>query len=92
MGDLCTHYEVELDAAHDAWADAVASVRVLFALADRYDELRRADVAQLHEAQISWHRQWTQDCEAWRLGRGMLPTDPRDYVWPVAPAAMPPAA
>jgi DNA polymerase-3 subunit epsilon len=92
LGDLCTHYEVEHEGAHDAWADAVASLRVLFALADRYGELRWADVARLHDAQIEWHRQWTHDCEAWRLGQGMVPTDPRDYVWPVAPEALPPAA
>lgn len=92
LGDLCAHYEVALDDAHDAWADAVASVRVLFALAARYDALRLADVGWLHEAQVDWHRRWTEDCEAWRLGQGMLPTDPRDHVWPVAPAALPPAA
>lgn len=92
LGDLCAHYEVPLEGAHDAWADAVASVRVLFALAARYEALRRTDVVRLHEAQIEWHRQWTEDCEAWRTGRGMLPADPRDYLWPVAPAALPPAA
>lgn len=92
LGDLCAHYEVELDDAHDAWADAVASVRVLLALAARYETLRNADVLRLHEDQIEWHRQWTEDCAAWRLGQGMVPTDPRDYVWPVAPVALPPAA
>jgi DNA polymerase-3 subunit epsilon len=92
LSDLCAHYEVELEGAHDAWADAVASVRVLFALANHYAALRAADVARLHEAQIEWHREWTEDCEAWRLGQGMPPTDPRDYVWPVASEALPPAA
>jgi DNA polymerase III subunit epsilon len=92
LGDLCAHYGVELEGAHDAWADAVAAVRVLFALVARYGTLRRADVMQLHEAQIEWHRQWTADCEAWRLGQGMSPTDPRDFLWPIAPAALSPAA
>jgi DNA polymerase-3 subunit epsilon len=92
LGDLCVHYGVELEGAHDAWADAVASVRVLFALADRFGALREADVAQLHQAQIEWHRRWTLDCEVWRVGQGMAPSDPRDSVWPVAPVALPPAA
>ncbi len=92
LGDLCAHYGIELQGAHDAWADAVASIRVLFALADRHGELREADVAWLHEAQIEWHWQWTEECEAWRWGQGMPRTDPRDYVWPVAPEALPPAA
>ncbi len=92
LGNLCAHYEVELEDAHDAWADAVASVRVLFALADRFAPLRVADVVRVHEAQIDWHRQWTHDCEAWRQAKGKVPTDPRDYVWPVAPVALPGAA
>jgi DNA polymerase-3 subunit epsilon len=92
LGDLCAHYEIELEDAHDAWADAVASLRVLFALADRYSALRAADVTRLHEAQIEWHRHWTEECEAWRFGEGRPPTDPRDSVWPVAPVALPPAA
>jgi hypothetical protein len=70
----------------------VASVRVLFALADRYATLRETDLARLHEAQIAWHRQWTMDCGDWRVAQGMVPTDPRDFVWPVAPAVLPPAA
>jgi DNA polymerase-3 subunit epsilon len=92
LGDLCTHYGVVLEDAHDAWADAVASVRVLFALADRFPQLRFSSVASLHGAQIEWHQQWTHDCEEWRQARGKVPTDPRDYVWPVAPVALPPAA
>lgn len=92
LGDLCAHYGVEFHGAHDAWADAVAAVRVLFALAAHYDGLRDADVTGLHEAQIEWHRQWTAECEAWRLGQGMSPTDPRDFLWPIAPAALASAA
>jgi DNA polymerase-3 subunit epsilon len=92
LGDLCDHYEVELEDAHDAWADAVASVRVVFALADRFPPLRLASVASLHEAQIQWHRQWTHDCEEWRQAQGKDRSDPRDFMWPVAPVALPPAA
>jgi DNA polymerase-3 subunit epsilon len=83
---------VELEGAHDAWADAVAAVRVLFALVARYDALRQADVAELHQDQIEWHRQWMANCEAWRLGQGMSPTDPRDFQWPIAPVALSHAA
>ncbi len=85
LSDLCTHYGVGLEDAHDAWADAVASVRVLFALADQYPMLRGADLVQLHGAQIRWHREWTQECEEWRATQGKVPIDPRDYLWPVAP-------
>lgn len=92
LGDLCAHYGVVHEGAHDAWADAVASVRVLFALADRYGALRRADLDRLHQAQIQWHRQWTEHCEARRFGQGLPPGDPRGAIWPVAAEALPPAA
>lgn len=92
LSDLCEHYRVEFEGAHDAWADAVASVRVVLALADRYETLRGADVARLHEAQIGWHRRWTEDCDAWRSTQGLPPNDPRDSVWPVVPHALTPAA
>ncbi len=92
LRDLCVHYGVEIEHAHDAWADAVASVQVLFALAARFEELRTGDLRHLHEDQIRWHREWTEDQERWRLAQGKIPVDPRDYLWPVAPAVLPPAA
>ncbi len=60
----------------------------VFALADRHGALRTAGLTRLHEAQIDWHRQWTEDCEAWRRTQGKSPIDPREYVWPVAPAVL----
>ena len=74
------------DNAHDASADAIASIEVLFALAAA---LRRrcggAISRRLHHEQIDWHREWTESYDSWRLAEGMIPIDPRDYVWPVAP-------
>jgi DNA polymerase-3 subunit epsilon len=90
--DLCALYGVDIENAHDASADAIASLEVLFALAARYEPLRECDLAQLHEDQARWHRQWALSYDGWRLSQGMIPIDPRDYEWPVAPAAMPPAA
>jgi DNA polymerase-3 subunit epsilon len=90
--DLCDHYGVEFERAHDAFADAIASVQVLFALATRFPGVRARDLRRLHEDQIRWHRKWTVDQEGWRLAQGMVPLDPRAYLWPVAPAMLPPAA
>jgi DNA polymerase-3 subunit epsilon len=92
LRDLCDHYGVEIERAHDAWADATASVQVLFALAARFPEVRLSDLWRLHEDQIRWHREWTADQEGWRFAQGMHPLDPRDYAWPVASAILPPAA
>lgn len=86
--DLCAHYGIEIVRAHDATADAIASVAVLFALALRWDELREGDPAVLHRSQIDWHREWTERHDEWRISNEMVPTDPRDYVWPVAPVAL----
>jgi DNA polymerase-3 subunit epsilon len=89
--DLCAHYGIEMGKAHDASADATASIEVLFALALRYDALWGCDLARLHHDQIDWHREWTEGYDLWRLAEGMIPIDPRDYVWPVAPVAQPAA-
>ena len=56
------------------------------------EALWECDLARLHEDQIGWHRDWTHEYDGWRLSQGMVPIDPRDYVWPVAPAVLPPAA
>jgi DNA polymerase-3 subunit epsilon len=92
LGDLCAHYGIPFENAHDASADAIASVQVLFALAERFEEVRRTDLGRLHAEQILWHRAWTEDMDDWRVSQGMVRMDPRDLVWPVAPAVMPPAA
>ncbi len=91
LGALCTHYGVDIGNAHDASADAIASIRVLLALAAQYKELRDGDLSQLHVAQVGWHREWAESYDGWRSGKGMDPIDPRDYVWPVAPQVLPAA-
>jgi DNA polymerase-3 subunit epsilon len=91
LGALCDHYGVVIENAHDASADAIASVKVLLALAARYKELRHAELSELHQSEIEWHRDWAQSYDEWRSSRGMAPIDPRDYVWPVAPEALPAA-
>jgi DNA polymerase III subunit epsilon len=89
--DLCAHYGIELGKAHDAWTDATASIEVLFALAARHDALWECDLDQLHNDQMDWHRAWTESYDSWRVSEGLMPIDPRDYVWPVASAALPAA-
>ena len=92
LTDLCAHYGIEIAHAHEAASDVVASIEVLFALAVRYEEeLWRCDLAQLHRDQIEWHREWTESYDSWRLAEGMIPIDPRDHMWPVAPVAIPAA-
>jgi DNA polymerase-3 subunit epsilon len=88
LGSLCGHYGVEIENAHDAAADAIASIGVILAQAACFKELRDAELQTLHDSQIGWHREWAESYDGWRSEQGMAPIDPRDYVWPVAPTAM----
>jgi len=91
LGALCNHYGVDIGNAHDARADAIASINVLVALAAGCSELRARDPSWLHRAQIDWHRQWVRLCEERRLSEGLIALDPREYAWPVAPPVAPAA-
>ncbi|HVT42743.1 MAG TPA: exonuclease domain-containing protein [Acidimicrobiales bacterium] len=92
LGDLCAQYGIDLDRPHDATADALAAIEVVFAMALRYPELGTCDLAALHADQMAWHRASAARYDEWRLSQGLAPVDPRDYVWPVAPAVLSPAA
>jgi DNA polymerase III subunit epsilon len=91
LGALCDMYGVDIGNAHDASADAIASVKVLLALTARYKELREADPAALHTSQVEWHREWAVSYDQFRVKKGMARIDPRDHMWPVATAVLPAA-
>jgi len=88
LGHLCAHYGVEIAQAHDALADAEASIGVLLAMSRRFPELFGTDPADLFTAQVGWHRDWTVSYDAWRREDGQTPLDPRESIWPVAPEAL----
>lgn len=92
LSDLCVHYGIELARPHDATADTVAAIEVLFAMALRHHELWAGDLGRLHVDQAAWHRAWTQRYDEWRVSQGMGAMDPRDHEWPVAPVASPSSA
>jgi len=81
-----------MDRPHDATADAIASVEVLFAMAVRHDLLRLGGLRRLHAAQVGWHRDWAAAYDAGRREQGQVSIDPREFLWPLAPAVLPPAA
>jgi DNA polymerase-3 subunit epsilon len=80
--ELCATYGVVIDHAHDAVADAVAAMRVLGAICERYPEITGMSPADLHRAQVDWHLEWATSYDEWRRDRGMSPLDPRDFRWP----------
>lgn len=51
---LCELYDVQLDGAHEAAADALAAARVAVAIADRYPAIAEMPLPELHKAQQTW--------------------------------------
>jgi len=88
LGHLCAHYGVAIGQAHDALADADASIGVLLAMSRRFPELFGADPVELFSAQVGWHREWTVSYDAWRRQDGQTPLDQRESIWPVAPEVL----
>ncbi|MFI8828566.1 3'-5' exonuclease [Streptomyces sp. NPDC053431] len=79
---VCAEYGVELTAAHQAAADALAAVRVAIAIAERHASVAALDPAALHERQIGWYREWAEDFQSFlrRKGDADAVVDP---TWPV---------
>jgi len=87
LGDVCAHYSVALPAAHDSAADALAAVRLVPAIVDRYaDKLAGFTAEQLHNEQVKWRRSQQADFREWLL-RQDKDRDVSDIrpEWPVLP-------
>ncbi|NED73329.1 3'-5' exonuclease [Streptomyces sp. SID9944] len=57
LEDLCRHYQVALDGAHSADADAIAACRVVWRIATKEPRIGGASVDDLHNWQAMWARQ-----------------------------------
>lgn len=82
LTSLCAHYGVVLTDAHDAAADAIACVRLLFRLLAEWPEMARWKLGTLHQHQITWRREQQAGLRSFfeRVGKdhdGMCPA------WPV---------
>lgn len=78
----CEHYGVELTAAHDAGADAIAAGRVAQAIARRFPELAAVAVAELHARQVDWCREQAASYQEWRRANGE-PEFTTSGAWPL---------
>ena len=67
--DLCALYGIDIGHAHDASADAIASIEVLFALALRHAVLREADLAPPPRDQVAAGTTTGHSYDGWRLSR-----------------------
>ncbi|MFF1394068.1 3'-5' exonuclease [Streptomyces sp. NPDC058287] len=82
LTDLCAHYEVELEGAHDAAADALASLDVVRAVGRRFaSRLERLSPAELHTLQAVWHAAQARGLQAWFARSGNPETV--DPAWPM---------
>ncbi|PZU40085.1 MAG: DNA polymerase III subunit epsilon [Microbacterium sp.] len=81
---VAAHYEVLLEAAHDASADAIAAGRVAQAIAARFADRLPATGAELHTRQIAWARAQAESLSEYFIRIGRLdPAESLDGSWPI---------
>ncbi|MFV0137069.1 3'-5' exonuclease [Streptomyces sp. HMX87] len=84
LTDLCAHYGVPLDGAHDAAADAQAALEVVRAVGRRFaGRLERLSPAELHTLQAVWHAAQARGLQAWFALSGT--EEAVDPAWPLRP-------
>ncbi|GHH48537.1 3'-5' exonuclease [Streptomyces candidus] len=84
LTDLCAHYGVELDGAHDAVADATASLQLVRAVGKRFPaRLAHLSPAELHTLQAVWHAAQARGLQAWFARNGS--DEAVDPAWPLRP-------
>lgn len=65
LEDLCRRYEVALDGAHSADADAIAACRVAWRIARTRPEIAGLSLDDLHKEQIAWAREQAESLAAY---------------------------
>ncbi|MFD7710272.1 3'-5' exonuclease [Streptomyces sp. NPDC059785] len=84
LTDLCAHYGVTLEGAHDAAADALAALDVVRAVGRRFaSRLERLSPAELHTLQSVWHGAQARGLQAWFARSGS--PERVDPAWPLRP-------
>ncbi|MDG9718224.1 3'-5' exonuclease [Streptomyces sp. DH24] len=85
LTDLCAQYGVTLEGAHDAGADALASLDVVRAVGRRFaGRLERLSPAELHTLQAVWHAAQARGLQAWFARSGT--EEAVDPAWPLRPS------
>lgn len=84
LTDLCAHYDVSLEGAHDAAADALASLDLVRAIGRRFAaRLERLSPAELHTLQTTWHAAQARGLQAWFAKSGT--PEIVNTEWPLRP-------
>jgi DNA polymerase-3 subunit epsilon len=82
LGALCEEYGVDLENAHTSAADALATLRVLDAMAGKFPKLHMP-ASQLHQLQVDWAAAQAADFQSYL--RRSKPTAVIEGDWPVLP-------
>lgn len=83
LTDLCAHYQVKLDGAHAADADAIAACRVTWRIASQYREIGNAFLDELQDLQGDWAA--AQAASFQEYLRRKDPDAVIDGTWPLRP-------
>lgn len=83
LGALCEHHGVQLDAAHEAAADALAAARLAWKLLGSQAELAGADWRAVNDQQSQWHESRQRDFAAY-LERSGKDSSGVNTAWPMA--------
>jgi DNA polymerase-3 subunit epsilon len=82
LTDLCEHYGVGLDEAHDAAADATAAMELVRAIGRRHPgQLDGLAPAELHLRQAVWHAAQARGLQKWFTSSGS--PEVVDTSWPL---------
>lgn len=83
LGDVCRHYNVPLDEAHAANADALAAARVAWRLGEAFAELREPELPALHRMQVGWAAEQAASFEDYLRREGR--PEQIERAWPIVP-------
>jgi DNA polymerase-3 subunit epsilon len=61
---VAAHYDVELDGAHDAGADARAAVGIMRAMIKKFPVIRKYSLELLQQEQAEWYVDWKEGINA----------------------------
>jgi DNA polymerase-3 subunit epsilon len=92
LAAACEHYQVRLDGAHDAAADALAAGRVAWRIAQLHPHIAAMPLPELHAFQARAHETWADGFESYLRSQGK--SEIIDRAWPLrstTPAATTPA-
>lgn len=78
--DVCEHYGVRLEAAHDATEDALAAARLAWRMAQVY-AAHLGDLSKVNGLQAAWRARWARDFEEYLRKQGK--DEDVDGQWPV---------